>query len=943
MLLKRIEAIGFKSFADKTIIDFPEGITAVVGPNGSGKSNIADAIKWVLGEQSSKSLRGDTMSDVIFNGTSIRPPLNVAEVTIVFDNSDHTLPIDYEEVSITRRIFRSGESNYFINRQKVRLKDIRDLILDTGVGADSLSIISQDRIRSVIESNNEERRIVIEEAAGVLKYKNRKKETVRNLENTDYNLERAKDILNELQLQYDNLEKQSAIAKEYLEVKGQLENIEIALYVRDIEQALKRINELDRLMKEGAIQISMYEQMEVKNNERLAELAIKQRQIDAEINYEQARLIELTAQISNIEGQRKALAGSGDGLSFEEILKQNLNKLLSIEDELQKREVFIRELEDEFAKKRAELSSLQDKYYRKSSHKEATKSKIQYLNDFSNAYYGGVKSVIDNPQLKGIEGTVDTLITTREEHVLAIEMALGGAMQHVVCETVEDAKAAIRYLKQGNLGRATFLPIEVMRPNFVDRRTLEFVRNQKGFIDVAVNLINFDAKYRNVMENLLGHVLICDNLDNATEIAKKIQSSFRIVTLDGDIIHVGGSITGGRQKVKEPGLLQQRVALEEATKELAKLEDELSKLEDLINIKEKEYNELDDKLYTERLGRLKLEETYRTNKTQIERLKKALEDEELNDLIRQRDVLNKHLESLRKEHFECLESQQHLQRENNEIKKFVRSTETQLHEYDVEKNRLDVRYNNMVDFLTNEYHVTYDYAKSNFKLEMDYEIARIRVRNLRKHLESLGYVNVNAIDEFEQIKTRYETLKRNYEDLLKAKEDILASIKELDEEMIKRFKETFEKVNIEFNKVFQELFGGGRVELVLEDETDLLNTGIEIIAHPPGTRLNNANLLSGGQKTLTAIALLFAILRVRTLPFCILDECEAALDEANVYRYAEYLRKFSKHSQFIVITHRKTTMEQADVLYGVTMQEPGVSTLVSVRFEETDKYIENYE
>lgn len=943
MLLKRIEAIGFKSFADRTVIEFPEGITAVVGPNGSGKSNIADAIKWVLGEQSSKSLRGDTMSDVIFNGTSMRPPLNVAEVTIVLDNSDHTLPIDYEEVSLTRRIYRSGESTYYINKQKVRLKDIRDLILDTGVGADSLSIISQDNIRAVIESNNEERRAIIEEAAGVLKYKNRKKETVRNLENTDYNLERAKDILVELKSQYENLEKQSAAAREYLEVKGQLEKIEVALYVRDIEQALKRMNELEKLMQETQIQIQTYEQMHTINQHKLKQITEKQMKLNAEINFEQNRLIELTAQISNIEGQRKALVGNGEEASFEEVLKQNLSKLLSLEEDLSLRETKINELESEYARKKAELTSLQDKYYRKNSQKESTKVRIQYLNDFSNAYYGGVKNVLENPKLKGIEGTVDALIKAREEHVLAIEMALGGAMQHIVCETVEDAKEAIKYLKQGNLGRATFLPIEVMRPNFVDNRTLELVKKQKGFIDVAVNLIQFDEKYRNVMENLLGHVLICDNIDNATEIARKINSSFRIVTLDGEIIHVGGSITGGRQKVKEPGLLQQRIALEEANKELVKLENELKELANIIETKDKELQAIDHKLYNERFERLKLEETHRTQKAQIDRLKKALEDEEINELINRRDALMKHIENLRTEFYACYDNQQYLQQEISEITKFLKTMETQLREYEVEKNRLDVKYNNMLDFLSNEYHVPYDYAKANFNLEMDYEIAKIRVRNLRKHLESLGYVNLNAIDEFDQVKARYEKLKSNYEDLLKAKEDILSSIKELDEEMIRRFKETFEKVNVEFNKVFQELFGGGRAELILEDETDLLNTGIEIVAHPPGTRLNNAKLLSGGQKTLTAIALLFAVLRVKTLPFCILDECEAALDEANVYRYAEYLRKFSKQSQFIVITHRKTTMEQADVLYGVTMQEPGVSTLVSVRFEDTDKYIENYE
>lgn len=940
MLLKRIEAIGFKSFAEKTVIEFQKGITAIVGPNGSGKSNIADAIKWVLGEQSSKSLRGDTMSDVIFNGTTERAPLNIAEVTIVFDNSDKTLPVDYEEVSITRRLFRSGESNYYLNKQKVRLKDIRDCILDTGIGADSLSIISQDRVRAVIEAKSDERRAVIEEAAGVLKYKNRKKETLRNLEHTENNLERAKDILHELELQYENLEKQSIVAKEYLNVKSQLENIEISLYARDIELVLKRIKELEIEVTDLTNQVLEYEKMEIKNNQKITELNELKKAVDEKIDQNQDLLIELTSKISYIEGQRKALMGIKEDENFEEIFKENLQELTNLETKYQKLREEVKNKQIALSTKRHELTRTQDLYYRNLSEKQALVSRIEMIDDYSNRYFGGVKNVLNERSLTGICGTVDSLINTNEKYVYAIEIALGQAMQHIVCETIEDAKQAIDYLKKGNLGRATFLPIEAMKSRIIDDKTLMFLKTQIGFIDIGVNLLSFDKKYENVLNNLLGNVLICDTLDNAINISKTINNRYRIITLDGDVIHVGGSMTGGKQKNKVPGLLQQRLELEELNDKLIKVNEEINNLSMKINSLNNDINQIENDLNERRIEETRLGEYIRSKQDTINKLKQSFDTDDIKELLDKRLEVNNLLKTLREESFSYVEEIQFLEKENLEIKRFIRTKEKTLHELDIEKNRLDVRYNNLIDFLSNEYHITYDYAKENYPLEMDYEVAKIRVRNLRRHMDSLGTVNVLAIQEFEQLKNRYDTLKSNYEDLMKAKENILTSIKELDEEMIRRFHITFEKVNEEFNKVFQQLFDGGMAQLVLDDETDLLNTGIEIIAQPPGTRLTNSNLLSGGQKTLTAIALLFAVLRVKVLPFCVLDECEASLDEANVFRYANYLQKFSDQTQFIVITHRKTTMEQADILYGVTMQERGVSTIVSVRLEDTDKFIE---
>lgn len=942
MKLKRIEAIGFKSFADKTIIEFGDGITAIVGPNGSGKSNISDAVKWVLGEQSSKSLRGDRMADVIFNGTTKRPPLNVAEVTIVLDNSDGTLPVDYDEVSITRRIFRSGESQYLINKQTVRLKDVRDLIADTGIGADSLSIISQDKVRSVVEVGNEGRRSIIEEAAGVLKYKMRKKETVRNLEHTETNLERARDILIELESQYNRLKKQASIAEKYLELKKELESIEIALCVQDIEVALKNIKDLEQKINEYSIQVINYEAMKAKNSEKIQTLTGLKADYEKQINRFQEELMDINSKISFIDGKRRALIGQSEEGDYEVILIETINDVRNKQSELRRLEETTQEKEERLDFLKKELTVKRNHYFQKQSQYQTLKAKTDWLNDFSNSYYSGVREVIIGKEhgfLSGIHGTVELLISTDETYIEAIETTLQAAMQHIVVDNVPSAQQAIDYLKRGNRGRATFLPMDVMRPRFIDSNSYNVIRHLNGFIDVAVNLVNYDSKFDSVMKNLLGNVIVCDNLDHATAIARAINHRYRIVTLDGEVIHVGGSMTGGRQQKKTPSLLQQRQQLEDAQKEIEQLEKQLPHLQGTIQRIEEEIELLESTLYHDQVEVMRLREVIRAKQSTINQLKVNEEEDEVKRLVETRQQLTSKLQDLRLKNVENTEAIEHLERENREIDKFVRNATNEIHDLDVEKNRLDVRCNNLLDFLQNEYQMTFDHAKANYRLTVDYEVAKIKVRTLRRHIEQLGHVNLAAIEEFEEVATRYEQLQANYDDLMQAKENILTSISELDEVMIERFKETFDRVNTEFGIVFRQLFRGGHAELVLEDESDLLNTGVEIVAQPPGTKLNNVNLLSGGQKTLTAISLLFAILRVRTIPFVILDECEAALDEANVVRYADYLKEYSDQTQFIVITHRKGTMEKADYLYGITMQEQGVTTVVSVRFEEAQELV----
>ncbi|ERJ13438.1 AAA family ATPase [Haloplasma contractile] len=948
MYLKRIEAIGFKSFAEKTIIEFEEGVTAIVGPNGSGKSNISDAIKWVLGEQSSKSLRGKVMSDVIFAGTTNRSPLNVAEITLVLDNTDQSLPVDYEEVAITRRLFRSGESQYLLNKQKVRLKDVRELIMDSGIGADSLSIISQDKVRHIVEAKPEERRVVIEEAAGVLKYKNRKKEAERNLEHTQSNLQRIDDIMHELESQKGPLEKQAKIAEEYLEKKSELEGIEVALYVKEIDQAVKRIKEIEKEIQENSIQVFNYEKMEKKNTEEIDVLSKEKNKLEEQISHYQDLAMEINSKISYIEGQRKALMGSSendvdDKEAFENRFKENLRQYEKQQEELRELQDDLPELINKRKEFQTQVSDLQEQLNRKNSECYGLESKIKVLNDFSNAYYKGVKSVVtakERNQLKGIYGTVDSLINTEDSYVEAIELALQAAMQHIIVEQVADAKQAIKYLKQNNAGVATFLPLDVIKPRSVRSDVMKQIVSAPGFVDLAVNLITFDSKYQNVMENLLGNIIIADNIDNATKLSKLINNSYRIITLDGEIIHVGGSMTGGKTNRKRTGLLQQRLELEEAHQRLEQAKGDISPLKRQISEYANKFKELDELISKKRMNHARLEEYLRNKASTIKSLKLSMEQDNTKQMLEEREQYNEKIREIRKENVKLLETIKHYERENNEINRFIRNVNNELRNLDVEKNRIDVKYNNNLDFLQNEYRVTYEYAKNNYKLDMEFEIARIKSKKLRKYLDSLGPVNLAAVDEFKRVKDRYEKFKENHEDLVTARKNILSSISELDEVMIEKFKDTFDKVKDEFTEVFRTLFNGGSAELLLTDENDLLNTGVEIIARPPGTKLRNSSLLSGGQKTLTAISLLFAILRIRTVPFCVLDEVEAALDEANVNRYADYLVQFSKQTQFIVITHRKGTMEKADTLYGITMQESGVTTVVSVRFDETEEFID---
>ncbi|ASS91588.1 chromosome segregation protein SMC [Aeribacillus pallidus] len=1187
MFLKRLDIVGFKSFADRISVDFAGGVTAVVGPNGSGKSNITEAIRWVLGEQSAKSLRGSKMEDIIFAGSDTRKRLNMAEVTLILDNGDQFLPIDYHEVSVTRRVYRSGESEFFINKQSCRLKDIIDLFMDSGLGKEAFSIISQGKVEEILSAKPEDRRTIFEEAAGVLKYKTRKKKAEIKLAETEENLNRVQDILYELNAQIEPLKMQASIAKDYLDKKEELKQHEVALLAHEIEElhdrweALKRSVEENRdreleltsqIQKKEANLEEMRDQISALDesindlqqvlllaSEELEKLegkkeVLKERKKHAAQNEQQLKeqIAELTEQINQLlkekeeqksvyetcEKEVKELKSflqkkenellSLDG-NIEEKLEQlksdyfeKLNELASarneinyIEEQLSLRKVkadrldeanekYIserKELKKEKGKIEAQLSkigktlqnqlssyhtglktleSLKQQYEKKESllyqayqYLQKAKSKKEMLEAMQEDYTGffqGVREVLKaKNKLKGIHGAAIELLTTKHEYETAIEIALGAASQHIVVDDEESARQAIAFLKKNAFGRATFLPLSVIKGRSIPKYQLSIAESHPDFIGIASQLVEYESAYKPIIENLLGNVIIAKTLEGANAIAKQIQYSHRIVTLEGDVVNPGGSMTGGAVKQKSPSFLTKNRELESIRDKIAEMEEKTALLEkEVKNLKQsiaKKEKELDDlreegsslrmeeqalkgslreielkernindhlKLYDaekiayveeqeklderktkllssieqmegqiqqldseirqlaekkekqqkskeewmQEITELKIilagkEETFKNSKEQLARLEKEYhlaiqkKKEAEKDLQLLLDEIDRdhsgeiQLEEIKKEKLEDknktieliasrrrqrMSMQEELEREEKEWKELKRAHKQLtdvLKDEEVKLNRLDVELDQLLNYLQNEYKLTFEAAKARFPLQMEKEEAKKKVKLIKLALEELGTVNLGAIDEYERVRERHEFLTEQRDDLLNAKETLFKVIAEMDEEMKKQFSQMFAKIRSQFDTVFKELFGGGKADLILTNPDDLLNTGVDIIAQPPGKKLQYLSLLSGGERALTAIALLFSILKVRPVPFCVLDEVEAALDEANVQRFSKFLKRFSENTQFIVITHRKGTMEEADALYGVTMQESGVSKVVSVRLEDTVRYVKS--
>ena len=1188
MFLKRLDIIGFKSFAQRVSIDFVKGVTAVVGPNGSGKSNITDAIRWVLGEQSVKSLRGAKMEDIIFAGSDGRKPLNYAEVTLTLDNEDQQLPLEYSEVSVTRRVYRSGDSDFYINKQSCRLKDIVDLFMDSGLGREAFSIISQGKVEEILSSKPEERRGIFEEAAGVLKYKNRKKKAEAKLNETQENLNRVDDILFELSSQIEPLKIQASIAKEYIEHKDELEKVEAALLVFEIESLHQKWEQLKQeIVQNVDLEIGLSTEIS-KEESKQHELQEKLNALDESIDQLQQVLLTVTKNLEKYEGQKELMkerkkntSSQSDQLkqqieditvqlseiqklveienahkntsnqnvkqynaeitqleneisSYEgdiedqiEMIKSDYIELLNNQASINNEKTMLEKQLEQYSVKSSRLDSENEKYirqreqlngkktsllndknefelklkdlneslivnekknektseelkekeellYKAYQYIQQTKSRKETLEELQEDFAGfnqGVKEILkaSGTKLEGIKGAIAQLISTDKQFETAIEIALGAATQQIVVQNDEHARKAIQFLKQQRLGRATFLPMNIVKARSIPDNVIHQLKQYPSFIGVASSLISFSNEYDSVIQNLLGTVLIAEDLKGANELARIVGHRYRFVTLEGDVVNPGGAMTGGAVRTTNSSLIGRQRELEEisaklkdmqektivverdvqslksikqtitneiellnkaiqqdkqsfvsimeqlksiefeeknindalaiydlemgsSASDLLKVKDRLVELTSLstkvkedILLKEQKINELTERKQNQKEIKDELQSKLTNSKISlaqeiqklnysIERIqqfeensakqKQLLDDtkdkivflsseimtnengkEELEKIISDTRIeFSKTSEIISKRREQRLAYQTELEdyvQSLREKQRQYKSLSELLKQQEVNSNRLDVELENRLEQLNITYMTTYEAAKMKYTLEMPIEDARKRVKLLKRSIEELGNVNIGAIDEYERVSERHDFLQEQRTDLNEAKITLHSVISEMDEEMTKRFETSFTAIREKFQVVFTQLFGGGRADLVLTDVDNLLLTGVDIVAQPPGKKLQNLGLLSGGERALTAIALLFAILQVRPVPFCVLDEVEAALDEANVARFAKFLKYFSEHTQFIVITHRKGTMEECDVLYGVTMQEYGVSTLVSVRLDEGEELLSN--
>lgn len=974
MYLKEIKISGFKSFADKTNITLDDNITCIVGPNGSGKSNIIDAVKWVLGEQSVKSLRGtNNMSDVIFAGSKSRSPLNLASVSLVFDNSDSYLKVPYTEISVTRKVFRSGENEYYLNNEKCRLKDIYDLFLDSGMGKYAFNIISQGEVSKIISDSPLERRTIFEEAAGVLKYKRRKEEALKKLDKTNENLTRVKDIIKELEEQIEPLKIQSEKANKYLKIKENLEQIEIALIANDLEklnvlyhEQTKQIEDLTNEIIEKTTSITN-DDIELENKKQELE------KINENLTSLQQNLLLLTKEEEKLNGEKNIIKERSKYDAEDVKVHENItnlkeqklslnNKLLSIKTDLTILDNKIKDNIKESSNKNNEYVSLnntKEEIKNKISSLEnsisQTEYKIKYLNDYieNSSFPMSVKRLLNNPKLKGIHNTISKLIDVEEKYALSLEVALGGAKDYVVVDNPNIAKACINYLKENNLGRVTFFPLDVIKPRFIDNETLNELKTKEGFINILANLVLYDEMYKNIVFNQLGNVLVVNNIDNANIISKVINNKYKIVTLDGEIINVGGSITGGT--IKKKSIISEKYELENLLTKKELGEKEILSLKEKQEIILKDIKEKETTLYEIGKEKVLLTEEYNAKHENYNNLKDTLDRVtlELNNLedlednsikseeekilekyyevLKEKELVNKKLLLLtddKEKTSSLIEEYQAKYRLNNSN---IRNLEEKKKTLEIDSSKMSVKMDNLLTILSETYQMTFEKAKANYVLEEDIDVARKNVNIYKKELKEIGIVNLGAIEEYERVSKRYEFLTKQNNDLEEAITTLLKIINELDNVMEKEFIKTFKEIEIEFNNVFKELFGGGYAKLKLTDESNILETGVNIEVSPPGKKITSISLLSGGEKTLTAISLLFAVLNIKKIPFCLFDEVEAALDEANVDRVGAYFSKYIGKTQLIIITHKKKTMEYANTLYGITMQESGVSKLVSVK------------
>ena len=966
MFLKRIELQGFKSFADKTVIQFDQDITGIVGPNGCGKSNVNDAIRWVLGEQSVKSLRsGTNMSDIIFSGSEYRKPVNMARVTLVFDNSKRIFDSDFDEIEITRQILRANnEASYFINKTPCRLKDINDLVMDTGLGKDSLSIITQGNISSFADAKPEERRSLFEEAAGVAKYKKRKKVSLSKLEQTKENLDRLQDILDELERQIAPLEKQAKKAEKFVSLKEQLSKIEISVLVEDIEQYNEKINTLNKdLFDVQAVHASQNVELDKLEN-HLAGIRKEMYTLDKQINelqgqytkameenyqlerrkIEQDEKRKYALKVADKKARQKELQAMLEEARFES--QDRHQRLMECQADLNTKRNLVNDLKNKISKARYES----DQANHILSQLENRKQVLENMMRQPFNHQQGVRSIMQaKNSLSGVYGVVSELLVAHTDKALAVNAALGGSIYQIVTKNEADARNAISFLKRNRSGRATFLPLSVCHPRKMNEQVITIASTSPGFLAFANECVDCKEIFNPVKDRLLGNVVVVDTLEHANETAKRLRYAFKIVTLDGDIVHTGGSMTGGVTKNQTtPVTMRQEYdgILSKIEGQKIKTNTCQSETEILVNKLQKE----NDAIVNLQIELAKLENIYATKKAKYDSV--LAEYQELgidvdetatlaqDDLVVQMskmhatlDSLSLQIQSLRQSRFDKGNEAEQLENQIRLIRREMNVQQSDIHTFEMDIVKIKTQLENALNRLSTDYEMTYEFALTK-KEDVEIEAAKEEVIQLRQAIARLGNVNLDAPKEYKEVKERYDFMSSQKEDLEKASQQILAAIDEMDQTMITQFTDMFNKINAELDGVFKAMFGGGKASLSMVDPDDVLNTGIDIDVQPPGKMVKNIQTFSGGEKALIAISVLFAILKARTMPLCIFDEVEAALDQANVERFARYLSHYRGQSQFIAVTHRPGTMEQCDTLYGVTMQKDGVSKVLKVQLKD---------
>ena len=1004
MYLKALEIQGFKSFADKTRLTFEKNITAIVGPNGSGKSNISDAVMWVMGEQRTKSLRGSKMEDVIFGGTAKRSPLGFAQVSLILDNSARIFDIDSSEVTLTRRYYRSGESEYFINRESVRLKDINNLLMDTGLGRDGYSIIGQGRIAEIVSNKSTDRREVFEEAAGISRYRYRKEEAERKLDKTEENLLRINDKIDELEMQVGPLREQSRVAKRYLALRDELKILEVSAWMET----------LDRLHAQADAVNQEYAQAKANLERAKGELeslyassgSITERMHRKDVEIEQARerLSAAEAKASECESAAAVLRANAESS------RRSMERMQSDIAEQESRAAEIRARMDEGARRIAEIKARLETLYAENTKNgnvldgcrmkiksledalaavsdKATKlavdarsmdSRINMLTEMEKDFDGfsrAVKTVMRESargSIRGVHGPVANLVKADDECALAIETALGAAAQNIVIDAQNDGRSAIEILKRMDAGRATFLPIDTIRGSVMTDAPVR----DPGFVGVAFDLVKFDESYRQIFANLLGRTVVAETLADAVRISKANRNRLRIVTLDGQLINAGGSMTGG-SSAKGSGILSRANELETLKKKRVKLAEgekscaaELERAKTNLASVRYQYDMALEEQSSLRSDISSLEAENRATAASGEQLRLLLDGisgdsetrknavtaaerqiESFNARIAEKETergtFAAEIKSIKDEISRIGLSKLELEGKRTKAEKDAQQRNAEINELErltarIEQKKLasDMEEKQIMDKLWDNYELGHTAANAIRQPVQNIQKANRAIAELRKEISSLGTPNIGAIDEYERVNSRYEFLAGQRDDVEKAKTELVDIIRDITAEMKTVFVERFNEIDESFRQTFLELFGGGKAALVLEDEKDVLNCGIDIKVQPPGKAVSTISLLSGGEMAFVAIALYFAILKVRPTPFCVMDEIEAALDEANVERFAAYMRRMSDRTQFLVITHRRGTMEEADMLYGVTMQEKGVSAVIELDLENAQKTIE---